>query len=213
MCANIVILTVTGVNIASLVFTDSAEDCKEGERSNIQQVRNAFAAVSTSFPKYIWSKRDMQYNELQVSGQCMVSSGHTVQPLNAVMGNRWYNAICNGNSAPSAPAAMPACLDLGSQDNTDNHCFHKVAGDWMGSIQEVCMVDYKSVPNGPNCNVRVSHEAHQQKRRACKLQHIYGVSADGELSEEHALPHGAEKVTYATDLRSLFALTQAAVVV
>jgi peptidoglycan/LPS O-acetylase OafA/YrhL len=138
----------TGVNIASLVFTDSAEDCNTGERPNIQQVRNAFAAVTTTFPKYVYSKRDMQYDQYQLTGNCMRFGGHTIQPLNKVMANRWYNVICN----PTAPSSVfepniPACMDMGDSTNTNTNCFGTGDGRWMGNVQQVCLVNYLQVAN------------------------------------------------------------------
>jgi peptidoglycan/LPS O-acetylase OafA/YrhL len=129
------------------VITDSAEDCNSGQFSNFGVVSEAFAAVPTVFPKHVWSKRDMQYNQYQLTGNCM-TNGHTFEPLNIVFANRYFNMICN----PAVPAAVfepiiPVCVDLGNQTYTDDHCFGHGNWGWMDNIFQVCPLQYVEIAN------------------------------------------------------------------
>jgi hypothetical protein len=137
----------TGLNVASLVLTDAAEDCQEGELVHMRAAHDAFDEVSTDFRKHIWSKRNMQYNHFQWTRNCMVHSSHTLEPLNMVMGSRYYNFICNSNTSDDeVKDKIPVGVDLGGTENT-NRCFGGKNGDWMDNLLEVCEVDYKEIDN------------------------------------------------------------------
>jgi hypothetical protein len=160
-----------GLNIASYVFTDSGPDCINGEVPQMQRVRSALDSVDTNFPKFYFSKQNMMMSEVGLTRQCPTHGGHTVEPMNMVFWNRYFNLVCNPTSSPPYDPSIPVCVDLGDYTNTNDRCYGSGPnGDWMDNIMQVCLMNFRDVTNGPGCNVRVSQaRPHTRKRRACKL--------------------------------------------
>jgi hypothetical protein len=178
--------TVVGMNIASYVFTDSGPDCDSSEHSDMQPVKAALNNVPTSFPKYYFSKQNMMYNQWQLTGKCNSHGGHTIEPMNIVMWNRYFNLVCNPSSPPAYAPSIPVCVDLGDYTNTNDRCYGGSGpnNDWMDNIFQVCLLTHKNVGNGadPGCTVRVAEQQqqHKQKRRICKLEYAH-VATTGEI--------------------------------
>jgi hypothetical protein len=174
-----------GLNIGSFVFTDSGPDCVSGEKSQMQKVKAALNNIATSFPKYYFSKQNMMYNQWQLTGKCNAHGGHTIEPMNIVMWNRYFNLVCNPSSPPAYAPSIPACVDLGDYTNTNSRCYGGSGPDnnWMDNIFQVCLLTHKNVGNGadPGCTVRVAEQQqHKQKRRICKLEYAQVANA-GEI--------------------------------
>jgi hypothetical protein len=197
---------VAGLNIGSFVFTDSGTSCDGPSNGNVvTNIKQAFNNVGTAYPKYFWSKQDMSYNHYLQTGTCTTYGGHTREPMNTVMGARWYNVICNGNTQDTTyRATVPACFDLGDNVNRDNRCFRTGPDGWFETIYDVCLVNYKTIQNAaPPCALAVSaNQEHKQKRKVCKLQHAY--SSDTELQGVKTFSGRMHKVGDARDLRSFF---------
>jgi hypothetical protein len=140
-----------GLNIASFVFTDSGPDCKNGEEAQMQKVKAALAKITTTFPKYYFSKQSMMYNQWQLTGKCNAHGGHTVEPMNMVFWTRYFNLVCNPTTAPAYAASIPACVDLGDYTNTNDRCYGGSGPDnnWMDNIFQVCLVNNKYIANEP----------------------------------------------------------------
>jgi hypothetical protein len=176
-------IAMTGLNIASYVFTDSGPYCISGEQAHMKKVHAAMANVATSFPKYYFSKQNMMYNHFTLTNQCPVHGGHTMEPMNIVMWNRYMNLICNPSSPPPYQERIPVCVDLGDSVNTNDRCYGFGPDDkWMDNIMQVCLVNHKLVDNPAPCRMRSEVKPHQQKRRACKLQYAK-ISNKGESSK------------------------------
>jgi hypothetical protein len=179
---------VTGLNIASFVFTDSGPDCINWEEPQMQQVKAALNNVETSFPKYYFSKQNMMMNQWDLTNKCNAHGGHTVEPMNIVMWNRYFNLVCNPSSPPPPANPMPVCVSLGGYANTNDRCYggSEPENGWFDNIFEVCLLTHHNIPNGPadphgpGCRVRVAQNAQKtQTRRACKLQFV-GAAETGE---------------------------------
>jgi hypothetical protein len=110
----------------------------------MQPVKAALNSVSTTFPKYYFSKKNMVYQQWQLTTKCITFQGHTMEPMNIVFWNRYFNLVCNSPQ----------------QDFT--------------YIMQVCLLDHLNVANDPPCAVRVAAgQAHRQnKRRLCKVHHV-----------------------------------------
>jgi hypothetical protein len=161
-----------GLNIASYVFTDSGPYCISGEQAHMKKVHAAMANVATSFPKYYFSKQNMMYSHFGLTNQCPVHGGHTMEPMNIVMWNRYMNVICNPDSPPPHQDRIPVCVDLGDSVNTNDRCYGFGPNDkWMDNIMQVCLVNHKLVDNPAPCRMRAEVKPHQKKRRVCKLQY------------------------------------------
>jgi hypothetical protein len=178
-------MSLVGLNIASYVFTDSGPDCTGWEQPQMQPVKAALANVATSFPKFYFSKQNMVYAQWQMFSKCMTNLGHTLEPMNIVFWNRYFNLVCNGENNPPYEDYIGACVDLGDYTNTNDRCFGTGPnGKWMDNIMQVCLLEHKYVHNGaagannPGCRVRTAENPPPtQKRRACKLQHVDVVAA------------------------------------
>jgi hypothetical protein len=140
-----------GLSIASFVFTDSGPDCNNGEEAQMQKVKAAMAKITTTFPKYYFSKQSMMYNQWQLTGKCNSHGGHTVEPMNMVFWTRYFNLVCNPTTAPAYAASIPACVDLGDYTNTNSRCYGGSGPDnnWMDNIFQVCLLNNKYIANGP----------------------------------------------------------------
>lgn len=197
------------------MITDSAPDCAGGATGIVTNINAAFKAVRTTYPKYFFSKQDMQRDHFLKSGTCTRFGGHTLEPMNIVMWQRWVNIMCNPTTRDTTYRAnIPVCADLGDATNTNTRCFGTGDGRWMGNIMEVCKMNHLSVANDPPCQVRVAHSRalqHRQQRKICKLQHVYqadaSVEVDGELATTQTPPRRAQKIGTRRDLRSLFTTT------
>jgi hypothetical protein len=183
---------VTGLNIASFVFTDSGPDCNNGEEAQMLKVKGALTNVQTTFPKYYFSKQGMIYQQWQLTGKCNAFQGHTVEPMNVVFWTRYFNLVCNPTSPPPYAASIPACVDLGDYTNTNSRCYGGAGANnkWMDTIMQVCLVNNKYIANGPRSHVQLAaNQQHTQKRRICKLQYvnITDTAEAGELWRRHEL--------------------------
>jgi hypothetical protein len=178
----------TGLNIATFVFTDSGPDCVAGEGSQMQPVKAALNNVGTSFPKYYFSKQNMMMNQWDLTNKCNAHGGHTVEPMNIVMWNRYFNLVCNPSNPPPQADPIPACVDLGDYTNTNDRCYGGSGpdNDWFDNIFEVCLLNHQNIangaadPHGPGCRVRATKTLQQtQQRRACKLQFVGAAETGG----------------------------------
>jgi hypothetical protein len=154
---------VTGLKIASFVFTDSGPDCKNGEEAQMQKVKAAMAKITTTFPKYYFSKQNMIYQQWQLTTKCNAFQGHAVEPMNIVFWTRYFNLVCNPTSPPAYAASIPACVDLGDYTNTNSRCYGGAGANnkWMDTIKQVCLVTNKYIANGPRNALRGAE--HQQQ--------------------------------------------------
>lgn len=124
-------------------MSDSAGDCGSGVYDNVGEVMLAFQNTATDYPKHYFSKRNMMYDEYQLSGLCM-SNGHTLEPLNAVIAQRYFNIICNAEvPAVVYEATIPACTDFGGHED---ECFYNPGG-LLGNLYYVCPITHLSVAN------------------------------------------------------------------
>jgi hypothetical protein len=166
----------TGLHIASYVITDSGPDCNSAEEPQMQPVKAALNSVQTTFPKYYFSKKNMVYQQWQLTTKCITFQGHTMEPMNIVFWNRYFNLVCNSPQQDfTYDDTIPVCVDLGDYTNTNNRCFGTGPnGQWMDNIMQVCLLDHLNVANEPPCAVRVAAgQAHRQnKRRLCKVHHV-----------------------------------------
>jgi hypothetical protein len=161
--ANLHLCCVTGLKIASFVFTDSGPDCKNGEEAQMQKVKAAMAKITTTFPKYYFSKQNMIYQQWQLTTKCNAFQGHTVEPMNIVFWNRYFNLVCNPSSPPAYAASIPACVDLGDYTNTNSRCYGGAGANnkWMDTIKQVCLVTNKYIANGPRNALRGAENQQQ----------------------------------------------------
>lgn len=124
-------------------MSDSAGDCGSGAYDNVGEIMLAFENTATDYPKHYFSKRNMMYDESQLSGLCM-SNGHTLEPLNAVIAQRYFNIICNAEEpAVVYEATIPACTDFGGHED---ECFYSPGG-LLGNLYYVCPITHLSVAN------------------------------------------------------------------
>jgi hypothetical protein len=142
----------------------------------MQPVKAALNSVSTTFPKYYFSKKNMVYQQWQLTTKCITFQGHTMEPMNIVFWNRYFNLVCNSPQQDfTYDETIPVCVDLGDYTNTNDRCFGTGPnGQWMDNIMQVCLLDHLNVANDPPCAVRVAAgQAHRQnKRRLCKVHHV-----------------------------------------
>jgi hypothetical protein len=168
----------TGLNIASFVFTDSGPDCDNGEEAQMQKVKAAMAKITTTFPKYYFSKQSMVYQQWQLTTKCNAFQGHAVEPMNIVFWTRYFNMVCNPSSPPAYAASIPACVDLGDYTNTNSRCYGGAGANnkWMDTIKQVCLVTNKNIANGPRNALRGAE--HQQQ---LQYLNITDTADEGEL--------------------------------
>jgi hypothetical protein len=132
-----------GANIKSFVITDASSDCKSGVRDSSVDILSAFAATerSVQFDMQFFSKRDMSYNQMQLTSFCF-TDGHSYQGINHVFLQRYFNMRCGAESSKEIGYAekVPACLDL----NTAG-CFYKDPAVWISNLQPVCTATYSTI--------------------------------------------------------------------
>jgi hypothetical protein len=129
----------------------------------MQKVKAAMAKITTTFPKYYFSKQSMQYQQWQLTTKCNAFQGHAVEPMNIVFWTRYFNMVCNPSSPPAYAASIPTCVDLGDYTNTNSRCYGGAGANnkWMDTIKQVCLVNNKYIANGPRNALRGAE--HQQQ--------------------------------------------------
>jgi hypothetical protein len=172
--------TTTGVDVKTVVFTDSAGDCWGGRYDNAQYVENAIAATVSNFSAVYFSKRDMMNNQRELTSSCFISGGHAMQPMNHLYMQKYFNIICNGGESPS-PKQANYCMEMTGQENIDN-CFYS-DGSWISNMYPVCQVFYLNLTNLPP-NYCYASDAQKIIESAQKLPVCEAVTFSG--SEETA---------------------------
>jgi hypothetical protein len=159
-----------GLDIRSYIINDSAGDCDGPYYWVSDHILVAISQTEAfiSFPVRYWSKRLMMRQNYELTGICM-ANGHSLQPINHVFANRYFNLICNPpfENQLVLGYAVPACLDLaGYEDqcfNQDMSAYGVPPGgsNWMVNFYSVCPAQfleiYISIPKG-YCPVLTSRE-------------------------------------------------------
>lgn len=143
-----------GLDIRSFVINDSAGDCGGPYYWVSDDILVAISqtAAFISFSVRYWSKRLMMQQNYELTGICM-TNGHSLQPMNHVFANRYFNLICNPPPENQFVLGyvVPACLDLaGSEDqcfNQDMALYGVPPGgsEWMVNIYSVCPVQFLGI--------------------------------------------------------------------
>lgn len=126
------------LNLHSFLMSDSSEDCGAGRYKNTQLIINAFAAVQSDFEKYYYSKRDMIFDQYELTSYCF-TDGHAFQPMDHVFITRIFNILCNGNDSPeiTSSTGSDSAMICPNFEGYESQCFYKDE-EWMSNLFQVC---------------------------------------------------------------------------